>query len=373
MKQFIYADNAATTKLDPTALEAMIPWLTEEYGNPSQSYAFSRGPKKILAQARETIAECIGALPEEIYFTSGGTEGDNWAIKGTACGRTQKCVLLTSAFEHHAILHATKAIEKLGYPIVYMKPSADGFITSDILRSYISGETRMISVLLVNNELGTIQPVKELCFIAHKHGAIFHTDAVQAVGHVPIDVNDLGIDLLSASAHKFNGPRGVGFLYVRNGTPIRPYADGGAQERGMRAGTENIAGIVGMAAALKLNHKEMSENSKYITALEEHLLRCLKARGVSYIRNGASPRLPGLLSLSFTGKDGDAILHRMDLMGIAIATGSACDSENTKISHVLKAIQLDEEQAKGTIRISFGKDNTIADTEAIAMALEKII
>lgn len=373
MKQFIYADNAATTKLDPAALEAMMPWLTEEYGNPSQPYSFSRGPQKALARARETIAACIGTLPEEIYFTSGGTEGDNWAIKGTTSAQTQKGFLLTSAFEHHAILHATKAIEELGYPVVYMEPSAAGFITSRILRNHISDETCMVSVMMVNNELGTIQPIEELCSIAHKHGAIFHTDAVQAVGHVPIDVKKLGVDLLSASSHKFNGPRGVGFLYIRRDTPIRPYADGGAQEHGMRAGTENIAGIVGMAIALKRNCEEVRENTKYIIALEEHLLQCLNVRGISYIRNGASPHLPGILNISFTGKDGEVILHRMDLMGIAVATGSACDSVNTKISHVLKAIKLDEEQAKGTIRISFGKDNTKADAEAIAVALGKIV
>jgi len=226
----IYADNAATTKLDSEAFEAMVPWLRDEYGNASQSYAFARKPKKALAEARVTIAECINALPEEIFFTSGGTESDNWAIKGSAFSDAEKRATITSVFEHHAILHSCEAIERLGYPVIYLMPTADGVITAAVLSSMISNTTHLVSVMFANNEIGTIQPIKELCDVAHSHGALFHTDAVQAVGHVKIDVQELGVDMLSASAHKFNGPKGIGFLYIRKGTKILPYADGGAQE-----------------------------------------------------------------------------------------------------------------------------------------------
>lgn len=246
MKQHIYADNAATTKLDIDAFEAMKPFLLDEYGNASQPYSFARKPKKALADARATIAECIGALPEEIYFTSGGTESDNWAIKGSAFSDPYKRATITSSIEHHAVLRTCSAIESLGYPVTYISPDRFGIITADALEEIMTENTRLVSIMFSNNEIGTIEPIKELAAIAHKHGALFHTDAVQAVGHVSIDVKDLGIDMLSASAHKFNGPKGVGFLYIRSGTEINPLNDGGSQERGLRAGTENIAEIVGM-------------------------------------------------------------------------------------------------------------------------------
>lgn len=373
MKYSIYADNAATTKLSPAAFEAMVPWLLDEYGNASQPYSFSRKPKKALADARTIIAECIGADTDEIYFTSGGTESDNWAIKGTAlAGSVNDGALLTSAFEHHAVLRAAESIEALLYPVAYMWPSNDGFITPEILSKYISNETRMVSVMMANNELGTIQPIKELCDIAHKHGAIFHTDAVQAVGHIPINVHELGVDLLSASAHKFNGPKGIGFLYIRKGTKIHPYSDGGAQEYKMRAGTENIASIVGMATALQENCSALAENICHINAIEEQLIEGLNSQNISYVRNGKAPYIPGLLSLSFDGHEGESILHRMDLLGISISTGSACDSVNTQISHVLKAMNMDEKQAKGTIRISLGKYNSLDEANTIIKALQTI-
>ncbi len=374
MKRTIYADNAATTKLDTDAFEAMKPFLLEEYGNPSQPYSFSRMPKKAIQEAREIIASCIGALPEEIYFTSGGTESDNWAIKGNAFSNNEKTrVLITSTIEHHAILHACKAVEKLGYPVAYVEPNSEGIITPQALCQVISDNTTMVSVMLANNEIGTIQPIKQLCEIAHSHGAIFHTDAVQAIGHIPVDVDKLGVDMLSASAHKFNGSRGIGFLYIRKGTPIIPYADGGSQESGYRAGTENTAGIVCMAKALQLNCENLSENQSYIKGLETELLNALIIKGVDFIRNGGKDTLPGLISLSFYGKDGESILHRLDLMGIAVSTGSACNSKETEISHVLKAIKLDEKYAKGTIRVSLSKNNTSDDVEQIAEALRKIV
>lgn len=369
----VYADNAATTRLDREAFEAMKPWLLDEYGNASQPYSFSRKPKAALKKARETIAECINALPEEIYFTSGGTESDNWAIKGVALSNYDHRAIITSAFEHHAILHSCEAIERLGYPVAYMWPDINGIITAETLGAYITDMTLLVSVMFANNELGTIQPIQELSNVAHTHNALFHTDAVQAVGHVEIDVRKLGVDMLSASAHKFNGPKGIGFLYIRKGMNLRPFADGGAQEFGMRAGTENIASIVGMAAALKKNIESLNKNHEYIISLERMLLQKLDQSGIKYVRNGGDHTLPGIISLSFDGKDGEVILHRMDLMGISISTGSACDSKNTEISHVLRAIHMPDSLAKGTIRISLGKDNTEEDVESIVVALKKIL
>ncbi|MDO4270721.1 MAG: cysteine desulfurase family protein [Eubacteriales bacterium] len=373
MKQYIYADNAATTKLDKTAFEAMTPWLLEEYGNASQPYAFARKPQKALADARATIAECIGALPEEIYFTSGGTESDNWVIKSSAFADPKKRATITSAFEHHAVLHSCAAIERLGYPVAYMWPSDEGYIAEETLEKYITNNTRLVSVMLSNNEIGSILPIQKLCEVSHAYGALFHTDAVQAVGHIKIDVHELGVDFLSASAHKFNGPKGIGFLFIRNGVELPPYADGGAQESAHRAGTENVAAIVGMAAALKANCDLLEQNQQHILNLERQLVSNLNESGLAYKRNGGDNKLPGLLSLSFRGKDGEAILHRMDLMGISISTGSACDSVNTKISHVLQAIRLDKDYVEGTIRISLGKNNTEEDVERIAAALIKIL
>lgn len=372
MSRLIYADNAATTRLDISAFEAMKPFLIDEYGNASQSYAFARKPKKALQDARETIASCIGAAPEEIFFTSGGTESDNWAIKGSALLNARKHATITSAFEHHAVLHPCEVIERCGYPVAYMWPTREGYVTTEVLKEYITSQTFLTSVMFANNEIGTVQPIKELCAIAHENGSLFHTDAVQAIGHIPVDVHELGVDMLSASAHKFNGPKGVGFLYIRNGLKVMPYSDGGAQESGLRAGTENVAGIVGMAVALKNNCDALEENARYVAKLESKLIDMLDTSSIEYTRNGGKSRLPGLLSLSFPGADGEAILHRLDLTGICISTGSACNSKSTEISHVLQAIRLEDSYAKGTIRISLGKANTEEEVEAIFKALAKI-
>ena len=282
-------------------------------------------------------------------------------------------MIITSSFEHHAVLHSCAAMEKLGHRIVYLKPEKSGEISPGTLRGAITEETKLVSVMYANNEIGSIQPIKELSDIAHEKGALFHTDAVQAVGHMDIDVHRLGIDMLSASAHKFNGMKGCGFLYVRKGCGLIPYADGGAQESGSRAGTENIPGIVAMAAALKNNCDHLEENRKRISDLENEFLRLLTETNIPFVRNGGLHILPGLISLSFPGADGEAILHRMDLLGICISTGSACNSKDTEISHVLKAINLDEEYAKGTIRVSLGKYNTAEDVEKIVRGLEKIL
>ena len=373
MKQFIYADNAATTKLDIDAFEAMKPYLLEEYGNASQPYSFARKPKQALKEARAIIAHCINADPEEIYFTSGGTESDNWAVKGIAFAEAEKRSIVTSQIEHHAILRACETLEKHGYPVAYLPVNREGVVTAETLESLITSSTSLVSIMFANNEVGTIEPIKDLCEIAHKHGSLFHTDAVQAVGHVRIDVKELGVDMLSASAHKFNGPKGIGFLYVKKGTPISQYSNGGSQEFGLRAGTENVASIVGMAVALKKNCDAIEENAKHMGLLEAKLLDGLSESGVDFIRNGATQRVPGNISLSFRGADGEALLHRLDLMGISVSTGAACDTVNTQISHVLKAMGIDEAYAKGTIRISWGNNNTIEETEILSEKLIRIL
>lgn len=368
----IYADHAATTRLDDRAYEAMCPFLKGEYGNASQLYSFARVPKKALKDARELVASCIGAEPNEIVFTSGGTESDNWALKGTMLFREGKAIV-TSSIEHHAVLHSCKSLERLGHPVVYLPVTQSGIVTPSALSQSISENVALISVMYANNEIGTIQPIKELAHMAHQHGVTFHTDAVQAIGHLPINVREDGVDLLSASAHKFNGPKGIGFLYIRDGIKLDPYADGGAQEYGMRAGTENVSGIVGMATALKISCEEMRKRTAHILDLEDSLLGKLNSYGLDFIRNGDKQHIPGNMSLSFKNADGEALLHRLDLMGISVSTGSACNSTSTELSHVITAIDLPSEYAFGTIRISLGYENTREEVEMIANALQIVL
>lgn len=372
-KKTIYADNAATTKLNRTAFEAMVPWLTDDYGNASQPYSLARSPKKALADARAIIARCINASPDEIYFTSGGTESDNWVVKGSAFADPLKRATITSAIEHHAILRSCEAIERLGYPVVYLDVTAEGVVTPGALQSIISDKTRLVSVMYVNNEIGTIQPIKQLAEIAHSHGALFHTDAVQAVGHIPVDVQTLGVDMLSASAHKFNGPKGVGFLYIRKGVQVGRFVDGGAQEQGCRAGTENIAGIVGMAVALENACAIIDSELKRLAGFRALLIDKLNKEKVDFIVNGGDTVYPGTISLSFKHSSGEKILHRLDLQGIYVSTGSACDSVNTQISHVVRAINVPHDYSEGTIRISFGRYNVTEDINAVIIALIKIL
>ena len=368
MKKFIYADNAATTQLDVDAFEAMKPYLLNEYGNPSQPYSFSRTTKKALAQARSIIADCIGALEDEIFFTSGGTESDNWAIK---CGGGSGDII-TSAIEHHAVLNSCDERPERSH-VTYILPNKDGFINPESIEKSITDKTQLVSIMSANNEIGTIQPVSLISHICKKHGVLFHTDAVQAVGHIPLKVGEFGVDLLSASAHKFHGPRGIGFLYIKKGTKITPYLNGGSQEHGMRAGTQNVPAIVGMAYALKKAYDNMEKNISHVTTLEKRLIQGLIENNIEFLRNGGQHTLPGLISLSFPGFDGEAILHRMDLKGIEVSTGSACDGQNPEISHVLRAIQLDDVFARGTIRISLGDLNSVDDVIAIVKALSDII
>lgn len=372
MKHFIYADNAATTKLDKDVFNAMLPWLQEEYGNPSQPYSFARKPKKALTEARALIAECIGAQADEIYFTSGGTESDNWAIKGIA-EVNKKHHTITTQIEHHAILNACRKLEYFGYPVDYLPVNKQGVVSCNDLAKYIKDSTKLISIMMVNNEIGTIEPIKELASVAHDNGILFHTDAVQALGHIPLDVNDLSVDMLSASAHKFNGPKGIGFLYIRRGTKIAPLADGGAQEFHKRAGTENIASIVGMSIALKKSCDEMEKTDKKLLALDEVFNSVLSNSEIDFIRNGSENHIPGNINLSIRKSSGEMLLHRLDLMGICVSTGSACDSVNTEVSHVIKAIGVPSEYSEGTIRISFGRDNTKEDAVTIAKAIVKVL
>lgn len=368
----IYADNAATTKLDKGTLDAMLPWLQDEYGNASQPYSFARKPKKALAEARTIIASCIGAEPEEIYFTSGGTEGDNWALKGI--DRTaDRQETITTQIEHHAVLNACGALERLKYPVKYLPVSAQGVALPETLESAISENTKLVSVMMVNNEIGTIEPIAKLAAIAHAHGALFHTDAVQAIGHIPVDVKALGVDMLSSSAHKFNGPKGIGFQFIRKGVSIHPFADGGAQEFGMRAGTENVASIVGMADALKKNCEMMQETAERLRMIEAAFLQTLADGGIDCIRNGSENHVPGNANISIRNASGEMLLHRLDLKGICISTGSACDSVNTQLSHVIRAIGVPKEYAEGTIRVSFGRENTVEDAQQIAAGIIQIL
>lgn len=372
-KTLIYADHAATTALSLAARKAMEPFQGTIYGNPSTLYSFGRDPRKAVAQSREVIAAAIHANPSEIFFTSGGTEADNWALKGTAFQYERGLGIITSAIEHHAILHSCATLERMGYSIETLPVDQEGVVHMDTLRSALTSNTVLVSVMLANNEIGTIEPVAELARLAHQTGVLFHTDAVQAVGHIPVDVNVLQVDMLSASAHKFNGPKGVGFLYVRNGVHLTPLLDGGGQEGGMRAGTENVAGIVGMATALQEHMENMAQETKYLDELSGTLIDHLKQKGLDFRINGSNNRIPGNLSLSFNAADGEMLLHRLDLMGTAVATGSACDSKNSVLSHVIRAISVPPEYAQGTIRVTLGMDNTAEHMDRIAQQIRSIL
>ena len=373
MKTSIYADHAATTALSQTAKEAMDPFLQAAYGNPSTLYSLARDPRKAVAHSREVIAAAIHADPGVIFFTSGGTEADNWALKGTAFQHERGKSMITSAIEHHAILNSCAALERMGYSVDTLPVDEEGIVKANALRSALTDNTVLVSVMLANNEIGTIEPIAELAHIAHQAGVLFHTDAVQAIGHIPVDVNVLQVDMLSASAHKFNGPKGVGFLYIRNGVHLVPLLDGGGQEHGMRAGTENVAGVVGMAAALQEHMEHLAQETEYLNELSSRLIDQLRLKGLDFRMNGSHNRIPGSLSLSFKGADGEMLLHRLDLMGTAVATGSACNSKDTVLSHVIRAISVPQEYAYGTIRITLGTDNTPEQMDRIAQQIATIL
>lgn len=374
MKKIIYADHAATTRLSEAAYQAMREYLERDYANPSSLYSQSRYARHSLGEARERIAGLIGAKPQEIYFTSGGTESDNWALKGVAGAQPgHQRSIVTSGIEHHAILRACAFLEEWGHEITRIGVSREGEIDLQAFKAAMKTKPALASVMLANNEIGTIQPIAALADLAHASQCLFHTDAVQAVGHIPVDVGQLGVDMLSASAHKFGGPKGIGFLYMREGTVLAPLHHGGAQERGFRAGTENVAGAVAMAAALEESCRHMERAAIHLRELESIILGELAKSGIPYLRNGGSKKLPGLLSLSFPGQEGEKLLHRLDLFGVSISTGSACNSRETEISHVLRAIGLEEAYARGTIRISLGAGNTCEEAWELVKILKKVL
>ena len=372
-KTTIYADHAATTALSPVAYEAMLPWLQDKYGNPSTLYSLARDPRKAVAHSREVIAAAINVDPSEVFFTSGGTEADNWALKGTMFQYDRGKGLITSAIEHHAILNSCVALERMGYAVGTLPVDKMGIVQAEALQSALSDNILLVSTMLANNEIGTIEPVAELAEIVHQAGALFHTDAVQAIGHIPVDAKKLDVDMLSASAHKFNGPKGIGFLYVRKGVNLVPLLDGGGQEQGMRAGTESVAGIVGMAAALQEHMEQLTQETEYLNELSNRLIDQLKRKELDFRINGSHNRIPGSLSLSFKATDGEMLLHRLDLMGTAVATGSACNSKDTVLSHVIQAISVPQEYAHGTIRVTLGMDNTVEQVDRIAQQIASIL
>jgi len=371
----IYMDNAATTPVRKEVLEAMLPYFGEYYGNPSSLYQTAAASKKAVENAREQVAKALGAKTEEIYFTGCGTESDNWALTGAAeaYGKNGGHII-TSAIEHHAVLHTCQYLESRGYDVTYLPVDEDGLISIEELEKAIRPETFLISIMLANNEIGTIQPVKEIGLLARERKIIFHTDAVQAVGHMPIDVNELNIDMLSMSAHKIYGPKGVGVLYVRKGIRLKSFMHGGAQERSRRAGTENVPGVVGLGKAIELITAEMEEENKKLISLRERLIEGLMS-AIPYARlNGhREKRLPGNVNISFEFVEGESILISLDFKGIAASSGSACTSGSLDPSHVLLAIGLPHEKAHGSVRFTLGMYNTEEDADEVIRELPPII
>ncbi len=371
-KDIIYLDHAATTPVKPAVLEKMLPWFSQNYGNPSSTiYGLGRTTHEAVEGARETVAGCLGAKKEEIFFTGCGTEADNWAIRGCAYANRKKgSHIITTAMEHHAVLHTCMQLEKEGFSVTYLKPDAEGLIQPKAVEQAIRPDTVLITVMFANNEIGTIQPIAEIGKIARTHGILFHTDAVQAVGSVPVEVESLQVDMLSLSAHKFYGPKGVGALYVRKG--IRPdiFMQGGAQERGRRGGTENIAGIVGLATALELACKNMDETMKCIAEKRDYLIeRVLESIPYSRLNGHRTKRLPGNANFSFQYIEGESLLIWLDLNGIAASSGSACTSGSLDPSHVLLSIGLPHEIAHGSLRLTLGEETT---KEQLDYVVEKL-
>ena len=375
MKKLIYLDNAATTKTSEEVVAAMLPYFTEYYGNPSSVYEFASESKKAVSNARRTIAETLGAQENEIYFTAGGSEADNWALKATAEAYQSKGKhIITTKIEHHAILHTAEYLEKRGFEITYIGVDENGVVKVDELEKAIRPDTILISVMFANNEIGTIQPIKEIGEIAKKHGVLFHTDAVQAYGQLPINVDELHIDMLSSSGHKLNGPKGIGFLYIRKGVKIRSFVHGGAQERKRRAGTENVPGIVGYGKAAEIAAKTMKERTAKEIELRDHLIDRVLAE-VPYTRlNGhRTNRLPNNANFSFQFVEGESLLILLDNNGICASSGSACTSGSLDPSHVLLAIGLPHEIAHGSLRLTLSAETTMEQIDFTVDCLKKIV
>jgi len=373
--RFIYLDHAATTAVKPEVLEEMLPYFTEKYGNPSSIYSIGRESRKAIDEARDRVAAALGAKSNEIFFTGSGTEADNWAIKGIAYTNRKKGKhIITTAIEHHAVLHTCQYLESDGFEVTYLPVDKDGLVSPEQVREAIRPDTILISVMFANNEIGTIQPIAEIGKIAREKGVYFHTDAVQAVGNIPINVDELNVDLLSLSSHKFYGPKGVGALYIRKGTKINSFIHGGAQERGRRASTEAVANIVGLGKAIEIATANIDEYNKKLIALRDRTIDEVMSK-IPYVRlNGhREKRLPGNVNFSFEFIEGESLLLMLDMKGIAASSGSACTSGSLDPSHVLLAIGLPHEIAHGSLRITFGEENTQEDVDQLMEVLPDIV
>lgn len=371
----IYLDNAATTKTAPEVVDAMLPYFSEYYGNASTIYSLGAESKKAMDHARQTIADSLGAKLEEIYFTAGGSESDNWALKATAEAYASKGKhIITTKIEHHAILHTCEYLEKRGFEITYLNVDRDGLISLDELKAAIRPDTILISVMFANNEIGTIEPIAEIGEIAKEHGVLFHTDAVQAYAQVPINVDEMHIDMLSASGHKLNGPKGIGFLYIRKGVKIRSFVHGGAQERSRRAGTENIPGIVGLGAAVERAMRIMDTKTRKEIELRDYLIGRLENEIPHCWLNGhRTKRLPNNINFSFLFIEGESMLIMLDMKGICASSGSACTSGSLDPSHVLLAIGLKHEEAHGSLRLTLSEESTKEEMDIVAEEVKKIV
>ena len=374
-KRFVYADNAATTRLIPPVLDAMMPYLTEEFGNASSLYGFGQTAKQAITGARVSIAESLHCQPEEVFFTSGGSESDNWAIKSVAAMMAAKGKkhIISSAFEHHAVLHTLDTLKKQGFEVTLLPVYENGIVRVEDVKAALREDTALVSIMFANNEIGTIQPIPEIGAICRERGVIFHTDAVQAVGHIPVDFAGMNIDLLSLSAHKFHGPKGVGALLIRKGLRFPNLIDGGAQERGRRAGTENTAGIVGLATALKIACEKMAETAPAIAARRDRLIEGLSRITHSRLNGDAEQRLPGNFNMSFEGVEGESLLLYLDAMGICASSGSACTSGSLDPSHVLLSIGLPHAVAHGSLRLSLSEETTDEDIDHILQAVPQVV
>lgn len=375
MSDLIYLDHAATTAVHPDVLKEMLPYFTDKFGNPSSVYGFAANNKNKLTEAREMIAGALGAKPEEIYFTAGGSESDNWALKCTAeAYGVHGGHIITTKIEHHAILHTCKYLQNRGYDVTYLDVDENGLVDLNTLEAAIRPDTFLISIMFANNEIGTIEPIKEIGEIAHRHGILFHTDAVQAFGQIPIHVDKMNIDMLSASGHKFNGPKGIGFLYIKKGLKLKSFIHGGQQERGRRAGTENVPGIVGIAKACEIAMAEMEERMKKETELRDYLIeRILKEIPYTRLNGHSKKRLPNNVNISFQFVEGESILIMLDMAGICASSGSACTSGSVDPSHVLLAIELPHEIAHGSLRLTIGYENTKEEMDTVVDNLKRII
>lgn len=371
----IYADNAATTKMSKTAIDAMLPYMEEYYGNPSSLYAFAQKAKEALEDARARVAACIGAEPREIYFTSGGSEADNQAIMSAARSgeRKGKRHIISTAFEHHAVLHTLDKLKERGFEITLLDVHADGIVTPEQVAEAIREDTCLVTIMFANNEIGTIQPIAEIGKICRERGALFHTDAVQAAGHVPIDVKAQNIDMLSISGHKFHGPKGSGVLYAKRGVVLDNIINGGAQERGKRAGTENIPAIMGLAAALEEACRDLDENAAQMSARRDRLIAGLRTIPYSELNGDAEKRLPSNVNFCFEGIEGESLLLMLDDKGVCASSGSACTSGSLDPSHVLLAIGRPHEVAHGSLRLSLGEDTSDADVDYMIEAVRDVV